>query len=87
MGDPLSIASGVAGRLSLDIQVSESLLKYYQAIRDRSKDVGRAITKLKSLVDTLRSIDNEVRDRNNGPGEADLLQTIYTSVESCEETS
>jgi hypothetical protein len=51
MGDPFFIASGVAGLFSLSIQVTESLLKYYQAIKGLSKDVGRAITKLKSPVD------------------------------------
>jgi hypothetical protein len=85
MGDPLTIASGVAGLLSLGIQVSELLLKYYQAIEDRGKDLVRATTKLKNLVDMLRAIDNEVQDRNNGPGEADILQTVCTSVGSCEE--
>lgn len=41
--------------------------------------------KIEVPVDMLRAVDKEVRDRNNGPGEADILRTIYTSVESCED--
>lgn len=49
MSDPLSIAAGVAGLLSLGIQVSLSLVDYYSAYTDRDAQIGRTLGRLSGL--------------------------------------
>jgi hypothetical protein len=49
MSDPLSIAAGVAGLLSLGIEISESLIKFYTAVKEQAKDVVYTRQKLENL--------------------------------------
>ena len=49
MGDPLSMVAGVAGLLSLGIQVSESLIDFYKSYRDQDADIAATTDRLKTL--------------------------------------
>lgn len=58
MGDPFSIASGVAGIVSLGLTVYNGVDTYFSAIKDRGKDIERAsyhLSLLGSYIDTIRS--------------------------------
>lgn len=57
MGDPLSIAAGAAGIVSLGLQVCGGLINYCQAWRSHDKGVEEALEKLTSLDLTLESLD------------------------------
>lgn len=49
MGDPLSVASGVAGLVSLGLSLCNGLHKYFSAIKDRHTDVEFATQTLALL--------------------------------------
>ncbi|KAJ5807728.1 hypothetical protein N7474_008997 [Penicillium riverlandense] len=49
MADPLSIASGIAGLLSLGIQVTQSLVSFYTAYKDQDNDLAKITQHLDKL--------------------------------------
>ncbi|RJE23332.1 Ankyrin repeat protein [Aspergillus sclerotialis] len=85
MTDPLSIPAGTAGLLSLGIQVTESLFKYYTLYKSQDTDVARITERLENLLTILRSLDASLRNRPSQPDEDDLVQTTYRSVQNCDE--
>lgn len=56
MTDPLSVTAGIAGLFSLGIQVTESLVKFYNSYKSQDIDVARVTTKLENLSDIFRSL-------------------------------
>ena len=57
MTDPLSVTAGIAGLFSIGIQVTESLVKFYNSYKSQDIDVARVTTKLESLSDIFRSLN------------------------------
>ncbi|KAJ5852148.1 uncharacterized protein N7529_011533 [Penicillium soppii] len=69
MADPLAIASGLAGLLSLGIQVTQSLVTQ----------------NLDSLLGTFRILDIAVEERRSQADAQDLLREVEKAVQKCEE--
>ena len=55
--DPLSIAAGTAGIVSLCLQTCDGLVTYCRAWRHHNRDVEKALERLTSLGLTLESLD------------------------------
>ena len=85
MTDPLSVAAGIAGLVSLGIQVTESLVKFYTSYKDQDTDVARMTTKLESLLDTFYGLDAALQSRRFRPDEKDLIKNIESSVRNCDD--
>jgi ankyrin repeat domain-containing protein 50 len=85
MTDPLSITAGVAGLISLGIQVTASLVKFYAAYKGQDTDVARTTEKLESLWDTFRFLHAALQSRIFRPDEQDLIKNIESSIQECEE--
>lgn len=51
MTDPLPVAAGVAGLVSLGIQVTQSLVEFYNAYKKQDSDLNSTTKRLKSLLD------------------------------------
>ena len=49
MADPLAIALGIAGLLSLGIQATQSLVSFYTAYKDQDTDLAKITQNLNSL--------------------------------------
>ncbi|KAL4982216.1 hypothetical protein BDW68DRAFT_195541 [Aspergillus falconensis] len=79
MADPLSVAAGIAGLLSLGIQVSEALCKFYASYKGQSTEIARTVDKLGNLSIIFRSIENALQSRPSD----NLTKTIYHSIDSC----
>lgn len=82
MADPLSIASGVAGLISLGIQVTSFLVQFYTTYRDRDATVARIANKLESLLHTLHSLDTALQDHKFQPKERTRIES---SIQQCEQ--
>lgn len=83
MADPLSIASGVAGLLSLGIQVTKSLVDFYSAYKDQTPALAKITLNLENLLGILQSLDSA---RQNGQPQTDaLLQEIDKAAVGCRE--
>ncbi|KAJ5549109.1 hypothetical protein N7513_006343 [Penicillium frequentans] len=81
MADPLSIASGVAGLLSLGIQVTQSLVDFYSAFKNQTGDITKITQSLESLLAIFRSLEGALQDRQ--PRTDALLQEIEKSTQGC----
>jgi hypothetical protein len=80
MGDPLSVAASVTGLLSVGLQSTEYLYKYYTACRDQHRDLANIADQLGSLLESLQTIDQIVRTRTWRSTEQSIIQSIERSI-------
>jgi len=85
MGDPLSIAAGTAGFISLGIQVTSSLVQFYTSHKSRDSDVIRISSKLEILLETLRALETVLLNRKFRADEQDLLHNVETTLQACKD--
>lgn len=83
MADPLSIASGVAGLLSLGVQVTKSLVDFYSAYKDQAPALAKITLNLENLLGILQALDDA---RQHGQPQMDaLVQEIDKAAVGCRE--
>lgn len=58
MGDPFTIATGVAGLLSLTIQLTQATVEYVQGVKKASVAVEELRRELRALADVLKLFDD-----------------------------
>ncbi|KAJ5605672.1 hypothetical protein N7510_008453 [Penicillium lagena] len=80
----LSIAASVAGLLSLGIQVTESLVKFYTTYKEQDTDVARTTESLDNLLGIFRSLDIVLQNRQFSIDEKDLVQEINQAIQKCD---
>jgi hypothetical protein len=85
MSDPLSVASSVAGLLSLGIQVTNSLVDFYAAYKDQDSDLGSTTQELESLLDVLQHLSKVLTSREFEADERGLIEKIENAIRDCEE--
>ena len=83
MGDPLSVSASVAGLVSLGLQTTEYLYKYYTACRDRDADLAKTADRFSGLLQSLSLINDVLRTRLWRPSERAVLQHVETSITRC----
>lgn len=81
----LDMAAGVTGLISLGIQVTQSLVDFYSAYKNRQAEIAFTVKRLEGLLDVLESLPSGLTARRFRTDEQDLLTTIKNSVEACEE--
>jgi hypothetical protein len=85
MADPLAIASGIAGLLSLGIQVTQSLVSFYTTYKDQDTDLARVTQNLDKLQSIFRALAVAVEERRSQADTQDLLREVEKAVQKCEE--
>ncbi|KAJ5155478.1 NACHT nucleoside triphosphatase [Penicillium capsulatum] len=85
MTDPLAIASGIAGLLSLGIQVTQSLVTFYTTYKDQDTDLAKVAQNLDNLLGIFRALDIAVEERRSQADTQDLLREVEKAVQKCEE--
>ena len=85
MPDPLSVAGSVVGLISLGIQVTQSLVNFYNAYENRDSELVHTIERLDSLLDIFQCLKTTLSDRHFQADERSLIESIETSIKSCEE--
>ncbi|KAI3089525.1 hypothetical protein CBS147333_10355 [Penicillium roqueforti] len=85
MADPLAIASGVAGLLSLGIQVTQSLVSFYTTYKGQDTDLAKVTQNLDNLLGIFRGLDIAVEERRSKADTQDLLREVQKAVQKCEE--
>ncbi|KAL5364805.1 hypothetical protein BJX96DRAFT_168590 [Aspergillus floccosus] len=86
MADPLAIASGIAGLLSLGIQVTQALVNFYATHKDKDTDLAKITHNLESLQSIFRALDIAVKERGLQANTHGLLREVGNAVQKCEET-
>lgn len=81
MTDPLSIASGVAGLLSLGISVSQGIITYYSSWKDCPENVASTVQALNSLSNVLKNIRRTTEESSQL--QLETREAIDNSVLSC----
>jgi flagellar motility protein MotE (MotC chaperone) len=85
MAESLAIPSGIAGLLSLGIQVTQGLVKFYATYKDRDTDLAKITRNLESLLSIFGALDNAVKERRSQAATQDLLREVENAVRDCEE--
>ncbi|KAJ5601798.1 hypothetical protein N7510_011332 [Penicillium lagena] len=85
MADALSIASGVAGLLSLGIQVTQSLVDFYSSYKNRASDLAKITHNLEDLLAVFRSLHDALQGRQPWTNALELLQDIDKATQRCDE--
>ncbi len=83
MGDPLSVATNVVGLLSLNIQITQSLVTYYTAHRNQDSHVARTTSRLEALLETFQSLSEALSHRRFAPDEQALIAQVESSIQNC----
>ena len=85
MGDPISVTGTVVGVISLGIQVTQSLVNFYNSYKGQNSDLAHTTDKLNSLLEIFQSLKKTLSDRNFLADEEDLVKNIETSVKNCDD--
>ena len=83
MTDPLSVAAGIAGLISLGVQVTQSLVQFYTSYKGLDGDVARTIGNLKGLYGIFDFLQTAVKTRTFRRDEQALIKNIECSVSKC----
>ncbi|KAI9705786.1 MAG: hypothetical protein M1820_005034 [Bogoriella megaspora] len=84
MAEPLSIAAGVAGLLSLAIQVTNGLQDYCRAYRGQDASISRVYSKLDGLRTALHTIEQAIGSRRFQMAESQIKQQIESTIFNCQ---
>jgi hypothetical protein len=85
MGDPLSIAAGIAGFLSLGIQVTQTLVDFYSVYKNQDNDVAKITQNIENLRCTFRSLKIAVQQHQSQANTKELLQEVGKATHRCQE--
>ncbi|KAI1172750.1 ankyrin repeat-containing protein [Nemania sp. FL0916] len=84
MADPLSISSAAIGIISLGIQVTDTLYKYYTSVSSQYKDADATKARLESLAGLLKHVHHNLQNRTFPPSSQNLINEIEDTVRQCE---
>ena len=85
MGDPISVAGTAVGVISLGIQVTQSLVSFYNSYEGQDSDLTHTTDTLNSLLGIFQSLKKTLSDRKFLANEQDLVQNIETSINNCDD--
>lgn len=85
MTDPFSISVGALSIVSFGIQISQGLIDFYKAAKEKSKDVQTTLSSLQSLSSTLEGLDSSLKQHRFAPEQLDLVRNVESCIEACEE--
>jgi hypothetical protein len=82
MADGLSVIASVAGIISLGMQVTQSLVDYYESYKGQKSEVAHTTRKLEHLLSVFGILQQQSTARANEP---DLFESIDRSIHDCKE--
>ena len=85
MDDPFSLATGIAGLISLGLEVTKITRQYVQDVRNAAKDVDEFLTELSALVAVLRRLAGFLKDDRVAKLNFDQTSVLLLTHRSCEE--
>ncbi|KAH7371860.1 hypothetical protein BKA64DRAFT_729050 [Cadophora sp. MPI-SDFR-AT-0126] len=82
MADPLSAAGTAVGIVSLGLQVSQGLIKYYSHFKAHDEEIAHIVWKSESLQTLLQALERPLRKAEATGG--DVLIQVRRSLFACE---
>ena len=83
MADPFSLATGIAGLISLSLQVTKITQQYIQGVRNSSKDINDFLQELAALTDVLRQLDAFLKKDEAGARSFDQTSVLVKTYKAC----
>lgn len=83
MSDPLSVAGSAVGIVSLGITVIQGLFDYYTAFRDYETDLTHTRKRLSQLLETLKTVQQQLTSRKRPVDEQALTVQVEESIKNC----
>ena len=83
--DPVAVLGSTVGVISLGIQVTQSLVDFYNANRYRDTELAGIIGRLESLAETFQYLAKALTGRTFRADEQSLVKNIEMSIASCDE--
>ena len=83
MADPLSIVGGVVGITSLGIQVTQSLIDFYNAYKNQKFDLANTLRNLDDLQNALQELEKIWAGRTLTEDHQYLIERIQESATNC----
>ena len=85
MVDPFSLATGIAGLISLGLEITKNTRQYFQGVRNAVKDVDELLKELSALVDVLRQLAEFLKSNRVGKNNFDQTSVLLLTHNACEE--
>lgn len=85
MTDPLSVSASVVGMISLGLQVTESLVKFYNSYKHQNSEIAGMTERLENLSSILQNLHETLSSRKFQADEQGLICNIETSIRNCDE--
>lgn len=86
MGDPLSIAAGTAGFISLGIQVTQSLVEFYSAYKHQDSRIAVTLEGLEDILDIFKTLDETLRAHQFNSREKQLITQVDSLIKKCQDS-
>jgi hypothetical protein len=84
MAEPLSVASGVAGIVSLGLTACQGLLNFYNFYKAYDNDIRNTTSKIQSLTNMLEALERLVKDDGfNNAETGSYMMLVTDSIVSC----
>ena len=83
MADPFSLATGIAGLISLSLEVTKIAQQYIQGVRHSSKDIDDFLQELAALTDVLRQLDAFLKKDEAGARSFDQTSVLVKTYKAC----
>ena len=83
MADPFTLATGIAGLISLSLEVTKIAQQYIQGVRNSSKDIDDFLQELAALTDVLRQLDAFLKKDEAGERSFDQTSVLVKTYKAC----
>jgi hypothetical protein len=83
--DPFSVTAGVAGLLSLSLQISQILTGYIDSVKNAPKEAKELAAKLTALISVLEQLERFI-EKHAGACNFDESSVLYGTTKRCNES-
>lgn len=84
MPEPISLAGTVVGLVSVGIQTTQSLVKFYTSYKSQDSALAGTVERLDSLSENFRQLEKALLDRNFQSEQRTLIKGIEISIKKCD---
>ncbi len=83
MVDPFSLATGIAGLISLSLEVTKVAHQYIHGVRNSSKHIEDFLQELAALADVLRQLESFLKEDEAGERSFDQTSVLVKTYQAC----
>lgn len=85
MGDPFVLATGIAGLISLALEVTQITCQYVNGVRNAAKEINHLLAELSALVNVLRRLYCFLQDSRINKSNFNHTSVLFLTHRACDE--